>query len=196
MSTGLPRPGLARPAHRGRIKFLRGYVSKSSAAVNRLTITQLACERYRSIARTSMRSALRGPAHQLAVPVRMRTVFIAPMAIIIKKKPICIMSTGLPRPGLARPAHRGRIKFLRGYVSKSSAAVNRLTITQLACERYRSIARTSMRSALRGPAHQLAVPVRMRTVFIAPMAIIIIAQSTSHAPSMRQQLRLSRGFAL
>ena len=43
------------------------------------------------------------------------------------KKPICIMSTGLPRPDLARSAHRGRIKFLRGYVSKSSAAVNRPT---------------------------------------------------------------------
>ena len=43
------------------------------------------------------------------------------------KKPICIMSTGLPRPGLARSAHRGRIKFLWGYVSKSSAAVNRPT---------------------------------------------------------------------
>ena len=43
------------------------------------------------------------------------------------KKPMCIMSTGLPRPGLARSAHRGRIKFLRGYVSKSSAAVNRPT---------------------------------------------------------------------
>ena len=37
------------------------------------------------------------------------------------------MSTGLPRPGLARSAHHGRIKFLRGYVSKSSAAVNRPT---------------------------------------------------------------------
>ena len=37
------------------------------------------------------------------------------------------MSTGLPRPGLARSAHRGRIKFLSGYVSKSSAAVNRPT---------------------------------------------------------------------
>ena len=49
-------------------------------------------------------------------------------------KTICIMS-GLPRPGLARSAHRGRIKFLRGYGSKSSAAVNPLTITQLACER-------------------------------------------------------------
>ena len=51
-----------------------------------------------------------------------------------------------------------------------------------------------MRSALRGPAHQLAVPVRMR--IILSMAIIIIAQSTSHAPPMRQQLRLRRGFAL
>ena len=37
------------------------------------------------------------------------------------KKPICIMSTGLPRPRLARSAHRGRMKLLRGYVSKSSA---------------------------------------------------------------------------
>ena len=44
------------------------------------------------------------------------------------------MSTGLPRPHLARSAHRGRIKLLRGYVSKSSAALNPLTITQLACE--------------------------------------------------------------
>ena len=30
--------------------------------------------------------------------------------------------------------HRGRMKLLRGYVSKSSAALNPLTITQLACE--------------------------------------------------------------
>ena len=37
------------------------------------------------------------------------------------------MDTGLPRPGLARSAHRGRIKFQRGYVSKSSAAVNQPT---------------------------------------------------------------------
>ena len=51
------------------------------------------------------------------------------------KKPICVMSTGLPWPGLARSAHRGRINLLRGYVSKSSAALNPLTITQLACER-------------------------------------------------------------
>ena len=36
-----------------------------------------------------------------------------------EKARICIMSTGLPRPGLARSAHRGRIKLLRGYVSKS-----------------------------------------------------------------------------
>ena len=38
---------------------------------------------------------------------------------------------GLPRPRLARSAHRGRM-LLRGYVSKSSAVLNRLTITQLA----------------------------------------------------------------
>ena len=40
----------------------------------------------------------------------------------------------LTRPGLACSAHRVRIKLLRGYVSKSSAALNPLTITQLACE--------------------------------------------------------------
>ena len=50
------------------------------------------------------------------------------------KKSICKMSTGLPRLGIARSAHRGRMKLLRGYVSKSSAALNPLTITQLACE--------------------------------------------------------------
>ena len=30
---------------------------------------------------------------------------------------LCIISNGLPRPGLARSAHRERIKLLRGYVS-------------------------------------------------------------------------------
>ena len=45
----------------------RGYVSKSSAALNPLTITQLACERYIAIAWARSRIALRGPAHQLAV---------------------------------------------------------------------------------------------------------------------------------
>ena len=40
--------------------------------------------------------------------------------------------TGIPRPRLARSAHRGRMKLLRGYVSKSIAVLNRLTITQLA----------------------------------------------------------------
>ena len=49
-------------------------------------------------------------------------------------------------------AHRGRIKLVRGHVSKSSAALNPLTITQLACDRPRGRSRT----ALRGPAHQLA----------------------------------------
>ena len=68
------------------------------------------------------------------------------------------MSTGLPRPDLARSEYRGRIKLLRGYVSKYSASLtclNSLTITQLACscERYC----TRSRTALHGPAHQLAV---------------------------------------
>ena len=62
------------------------------------------------------------------------------------------MSSGLPRPGLAHSAHSERIKLLRGYVSKSSAVPNPLTITQLACERPRSRSRT----ALRVPVHQLA----------------------------------------
>ena len=39
-------------------------------------------------------------------------------------------------PGLARSAYRGRIKLLRRYVPKFSAALNPLTITQPACERY------------------------------------------------------------
>ena len=69
------------------------------------------------------------------------------------KKPICIISTGLPRPGLARSAQRGQIYLLRGYVSKSSTALNPLMITQLARKRPRGRSRT----ALRGSAHQLAV---------------------------------------
>ena len=69
------------------------------------------------------------------------------------------MSTGLPRPGLARSAHRGRIKFLRGYVSISSAAVNRPTHDHAAS--LSEVARTSMRSVFRGPAHQLAVRMRI-----------------------------------
>ena len=67
------------------------------------------------------------------------------------------MSTGLPRPRLARSAHRERIKLLRGYVSKSSAALNPLTITQLACE---LSMRGKSRTALLGPSHQLAVRMR------------------------------------
>ena len=63
------------------------------------------------------------------------------------------MSIGLPRPGLAPSAHRGRIKLLRGYIFKSSAALNPLTITQLACE---SQVYTRSRTALCGPAHELA----------------------------------------
>ena len=92
------------------------------------------------------------------------------------------MSTGLPRPGLARSAHRGRIKFLRGYVSKSSAAVNRPTHDHAA---------TSMRSAFRGSAHQLAVRMRINNY-----------GHNNYGPSrpamhvMRQQLRVRRGFAL
>ena len=82
----------------------------------------------------------------------------------LKSQYICIMSTGLPRPGLVRSAHRGRIKLLRGYVSKSSAALNPLTITQLACE---LSMRGRSRTALLGPSHQLAVRMRIMRI-IAP----------------------------
>ena len=81
------------------------------------------------------------------------------------EKPICIMSTGLPRPRLARSAHRGRIKLLRGYVSKSIAALNPITITQLACE-------LSMRGAVgRGS----------RTAFLGPSRIPGPSISRAHA---------------
>ena len=51
---------------------------------------------------------------------------------------LCIMSTGLTRPGLARSAHLGRMKLQRGYVSKSmQRCSNPLMITQQACERPR-----------------------------------------------------------
>ena len=54
-------------------------------------------------------------------------------------------------------------KFLRGYVSKSSAA---LDITQLACERPRGRSRT----ALDGPAHQLAM--RMRIIIASEASLL------------------------
>ena len=54
----------------------------------------------------------------------------------------------LPRPGLARSAHHERIRLLRGYASKSSAALTSLTITQLACE---LSMRGRSRMALLGP---------------------------------------------
>ena len=81
---------------------------------------------------------------------------------------ICIMSTGLPRPGLAHSAHRGRIKLLRGYVCKSSTALT-LTITQLACscKRYVHVGTRSL-TDLRVPAHQLAV--RMRIIIVSKVS--------------------------
>ena len=67
------------------------------------------------------------------------------------------MSTGLHQPGLVPSTHRGRIKLLRGFVSKSSAVLNPLIVTLLACELRGRL--------LRGPAHQLAV--RMRIIIIS-----------------------------
>ena len=65
---------------------------------------------------------------------------------------------------LARSAHRGRIKLLRGYVSNSSAALNPLTFTQLACQ-------LSMRgrTALLGPSNQLAVRMRILRIIVPRM---------------------------
>ena len=68
----------------------------------------------------------RVPFHSRPLSPRMRTT---------RKNTDGLRDYGLPRPGLACSAHRGRIKFLRGYVSKSSAAVYPLTIAQLACEK-------------------------------------------------------------
>ena len=76
------------------------------------------------------------------------------------------MSTGLLRPGLVHSAHRGRIKLLKGYVSKSSAALNPLTITQLACE---LSMRGRSRTALLGPSHQLAVRMRIMRIIVLRM---------------------------
>ena len=45
-----------------------------------------------------------------------------------QKKSICILNTSLPRLRSARSAH---LELIRGYVSKSSAALNLLMITQL-----------------------------------------------------------------
>ena len=90
------------------------------------------------------------------------------------------MSTGLPRPGLARSAHCGRIKLLRGYVSKSSAALNPLTITQLACE---LSMRGRSRTALLGPSHQLAVRMRIMRIIVPRMrrCICVARTHVSHA---------------
>ena len=78
-------------------------------------------------------SVLQG--HENNVAILLKRLRLRDMALKQAKKVICLISTGLPRPGLARSAHCGRIKLLRRYVSKSSAALNPLTITQPACER-------------------------------------------------------------
>ena len=101
------------------------------------------------------------------------------------------MSTGLPRPGLARSAHRGRIKFLRGYVSKSGAAVNRPTHDHVAS--LLEVARTSKRSAFRGPAHQLAVRMRINN---CTHGHNYYCGPSNQPCTMHQQLHVRRGFAL
>ena len=52
---------------------------------------------------------------------------------------------------------------------------------QLACERQLG-SRTSMRSALRGPVHQLAVRMRINNCTHSHNNNIIMAQATNHAP--------------
>ena len=75
-------------------------------------------------------SVLQG--HENNVATSLKRLRSRDMARKQAKKPICIISTGLPQPGLARSTHRGRIRLQWGYASKSSAAVNPLTITQVA----------------------------------------------------------------
>ena len=90
------------------------------------------------------------------------------------------MSTGLPRPGLAGSSHRGRMKLLRGYISKSSAALNPLTITHLACE----LSMHRSRTALLGPSHQFAV--RMRIIgIIVPRIRTHVSLAYSQRPAPR-----------
>ena len=76
------------------------------------------------------------------------------------------MSTGLPRPDLVRSVQHGRIKLLRGFVSKSSTVLNLLTFMQLACE-------LSMRgrswAALLAPSHQLVVHMRIMHIIVPRM---------------------------
>ena len=105
------------------------------------------------------------------------------VVILLKQLRSSIMSTGLPRPGLARSAHRGRIKLLRGNVSKSSAALNPLTITQLACELG---IRGRLRMVLLGPSHQLAVRMRIMRIIVPRMRTHV-----SHAYSLRPAPRVS-----
>ena len=96
------------------------------------------------------------------------------------------MSTGLPRPGLARSAHRGRIKFLRGYVSMSSAAVNRPTHDHAASLSGVARRRCGLR---RGPAHQLAVRMRINNFTHGHNYSYGPSNQpcTSHAPCIHQQ---------
>ena len=97
------------------------------------------------------------------VAILLKRLLLGDTVLRQAKKPICIISTDLPRPGLARSVYRGQIKLLRGYVSKSSAALNPLKITQLYSLRSKSVL-YRLQTALRDPAHQL--PVRMRTRII------------------------------
>ena len=48
------------------------------------------------------------------VLILLKQLCLRDMASKQAKKPICIISTGLPQPGLARSAHRGRIRVTKG----------------------------------------------------------------------------------
>ena len=96
-------------AHAARVTVVVLRVSVFVYDNSRTTGYEAAYERYQQL------QCYKGK--KINVPILLKRLRSRDMASKQAKKPICIMSTGLPRPGLARSAHLGRIKFLRGYVS-------------------------------------------------------------------------------
>ena len=98
-----------------------GYSSRSvclsvclSTVYSRTTGYEAAHERYQQL------QCYKGRKNNVAILLKLLRSGV--MARKQAKKPICIMSTGLPRPRLACSAHRGRIKLCT-IVFKSSAAL-------------------------------------------------------------------------
>ena len=95
------------------------------------------------------------------------------------------MSTGLPRPRLVHSAHRGRIKLLRGYVSKLGRCPK--PTHDHACE---LSMRGRSRTALLGPSHQLAVRLRIMRIIVPRMRTHV-----SHAPRVSTYINHRRACA-